>query len=91
MVPTRATIPSFSPTMISHFIPFYSKNQTSSLSMTSMFAHCVINSSYTSDPVENDTREEFTEWMKEIREQFRVDTASIIAEMKKDLSQILNR
>ena len=59
--------------------------------MTSMFAHCVINSSYTSNPAENDTREEFTEWMKEISEQFRVDTASIIAGMKKDLSQILNR
>lgn len=88
MVPTQTSVPSFSPTMISHFIPFDAKNQSSSLSMTSMFAHCVLN---TSDPAENDTREEFTEWMTEIREQLRIDTANIIAEMKKDLSQIFNR
>ena len=85
------TIPSLSPTMISHVIPLYSKNQTSSLSMTSMYAHCVFKSSYTSDPAENYTREDLTELVKEIREQFKSDTAKIIAEMRIDLSQIFNR
>jgi len=82
--------PPFLPSMISHFIPVNSVNQTSSSSLSSMYAHCVP-SPYSSGSAENEAREDLTALMTEIREQFRKDTAMIIAEMKNDLGRMFNR
>ena len=84
---SRIITRSFPSSLVSHCIPFNSKNQLSSSSVTSMYTHCVPFSCSSA----NDTSKEFKTLITDIREKLRKDTANIFAEMKNKLSLLFIR